>query len=228
MRNMRIRTLGLALVAVFAMGAFASVAASATTLPELVNSKKEPLAKGTRITSRSGKTTLETKSGEKITCEKDKNTGEVTGEKTDKSEITFEGCTAFGLPCDTSGKVIVIHVTSKLAYINEKEKKVGLVLALETEPTITCGGIEKLKVRGDTICPLTPVNTLTKVFTLTCKGTKGVQEPTEYEEGGKKVKPPLNETEGSGLKKFKFEESDLNATDELEFGSPVEEVELEA
>jgi hypothetical protein len=224
---MRIKVLGLAVVAAFALSAIAS--ATAMALPEIVNSKGVALAAGTKITDRSGKSVLETIKGSKITCEKDKSAGEVTGARTAKNTITFEGCTAFGLGCNTSGKVIEIHVTSTVVYLNEKEKTVGIVLALEKEPTITCGGVQKLKVRGDTICPVSPVNTLTKVVTLACKQTKGVQEPLEYEEGGKKVKPPLNETEASGFpEKFAFTQSGLTSADELEFGSPVEEVEVKA
>jgi hypothetical protein len=220
---MRIKVLGLAVVAAFALSAIAS--ATAMALPEIVGGKLGP---GTKITDRSGASTLETKSGEKISCKKDVSSGEVTGARTAKNTITFEGCTAFGLSCNTGGKVVEIHVTSTVVYLSEKEKTVGIVLALEKEPTITCGGIQKLKVRGDTICPVSPVNKLTKIVTLACKATKGVQEPLEYEEGGVKVKPPLNETEGSGLKKFAFIQSGLTSSDELEFGSPVEEVEVKA
>ena len=61
---------------------------------------------------------------------------------------------------------------------------------------------------------------LSKKATVTCKQTKGVQEPTEYEMAGANFKV-ITETEGKGTKTFAFEQSGLTGTDELEFEEEV-------
>jgi hypothetical protein len=222
------KTIGLVLTALFALTAFAASAASAA-LPEIVSGGVEVPA-GTPIKSKSAKSTLETKSGEKVSCTADTNAGEVTGPKTSKTTVTFTGCSAFGiLKCNTSGSAtgtIVLTSNVKLVYINKAAKEVGLAFELEKEVTIECTSSQKLHVRGGNIGKLTPVNTPTTKPTLTFAQTKGVQSPTEYEnEGGGKVKL-ITETSGEGLKKFPFEQSGLASTDELEFGSPVKTVEV--
>ncbi len=227
-----LKTMGLVVVALFAVSAFAVATASAA-LPELVSEGKELPAK-TPFKSKSGKSTLETKSGEKVSCTGDTNTGEITGPKTDVATVTFTGCSAFGiLKCSTTGAKageIILKAISKLVYISKAAHEAGLDLELEKELTIECTSSEKLKVRGSTIGVLTPVGEPAhEKLTLTfAQSSKGVQKPTEYEnESGGKV-TDITETKGEGLKKFEFEESGLVATDELEFGSPVKKVELRA
>jgi hypothetical protein len=217
----QIRTAGLILVAMLAIGALAAATASAA-LPELVNSKGEALVKK-KYTSKSGASTLETEKNGAVKCKEGTDTGESTGPKTGTSTVTFTGCESASIKCKTSGAKtgeIITKATSKLVYINEKEKTVGLALAA-TESTIECSILQKLKVRGSVIGVLTPVNTVAEEFTLTFKQKKGVQEPTEYEEEGKKVKD-ITETEGSGIKTFKFEPSGLETTDTLKFEEKVE------
>jgi hypothetical protein len=223
-----LKTIGLVLAAVFALTAFSAAAASAA-LPEIQFEGKEVPA-GTPIKSKSGKSTLETKSGEKVSCTADTNAGEVTGAKTSKTTVTFTGCTAFGiLKCNTTGAKsgeIILKSNVKLVYINKSAKEVGLAFELEKEVTIECTSSQKLHVRGGNIGKLTPVNSPTSKPTLTFAQTKGVQSPTEYEnESGGKVKL-ITETSGEGLKKFAFEQSGLSSTDELEFGSPAKTVEV--
>jgi hypothetical protein len=233
MENMRIRTILLALVAAFAMTAVASATASAALplLPLLVtlNSKGEPedlsitLFKGT-----SGASSFETKSGESVKCKADTITGKITGLSTDEAEIKFTGCTAVGglLKCKSTGGAsgeIVLKVTSLLVWINVAKEEPGEDDILPSGGlTIECTGLasETLHVRGSTICPTT--KTLSTKATITCTATKGVQAPTEYEmEGGSKVKD-ITETEGTGTKKFAFEQSGLTGTDSLEFDEPVQ------
>jgi hypothetical protein len=218
MREMRIKMIGLTAIAMLAISAIATAAASAA-LPEQVP------ASGT-FTATSGKSTFETKSGEKVVCEEDKASGEITGAKTDKSTITFSKCEAFGLKCKSKGAAsgeIVLKMNSELVYINKSKKEVGNILTLAEELTIECTVLQKLKVKGATLCPITPVNTKTKTFTLTCTETKGVQQPTEYENSsGVKVKAPITETKGEGLKSFAFEQSGLEGTDTLTFATESE------
>jgi hypothetical protein len=223
-----LKLIGLVLTAVFAVTAFSATAASAT-LPEITFEGKE-VAVGTPIKSKSGKSTLETKSGEKVSCTADTNSGEVTGVKTSKTTVTFTGCSAFGiLKCSTTGAKsgeIILKSNVKVVYISKSAKEVGLAFELEKEVVIECTSSEKLHVRGGNIGKLTPVNSPTSKPTLTFAQTKGVQSPTEYEnESGGKVKL-ITETSGEGLKKFAFEQSGLSSTDELEFGSPAKTVEV--
>ncbi len=206
----RIRMIGLALVAVFAMSAVVVSAASAA-LPEQLP------ATGT-FSGTSGASTFETKSGEKVKCTSDAITGEITGAKTSKSKITFKGCEAFGFKCNSSGAAsgeIVLNVTGELVYIMKATKEVGLLNTLTAELTIKCSAFQTLKVKGSTLCPITPVNVKTTKYTVACKETKGVQEPVNYEPASALVKAPITETKGEGLKNFAFEQSALSGTDTL-------------
>jgi hypothetical protein len=82
-------------MAMAAMSAIASATASAS-LPEWTPTIDN-------FTAKSGKSTLETVSGEKIVCKEDKVTGERTSAKTGKATITFIGCEANGLKCNSAG-----------------------------------------------------------------------------------------------------------------------------
>ena len=206
----RIRMIGLALVAVFAMSAIVASAASAA-LPE-------QLPATGKFTGTSGASTFETLKGEKVKCTSDTITGEITGAKTSKSTITFKGCEGLGLKCNTSGAgsgEIVLNVTGTLVYIMKSTKEVGLLNTLGAALTIKCTAFETLVVRGSTLCPITPVNTKTTKYKVVCKATKGMQEPANYEPGSELIKAPVTETEGKGLISFPFEESGLTGTDEL-------------
>ena len=218
----QIKTIGLVFVAVLAMVAVTSATASAA-LPELVNKEGKEVVKK-KFTGSSGESVFETKAGEKVKCSKGTSNNEVTGLKTQTVENKFTGCSASILKCKTKGAAggeIVIKLEAKLVYISEKEKTVGVDLVLPGTLTIECTGLvsETLVVRGSTICPTTTA--LSKTATLTCKDTKGKQEPSEYEEGGKKIKD-VTETEGKGIKNFAFEESGLSSTNTLTFEEEVE------
>lgn len=209
---MNIRTMVLSLLATCAIGAVASASASAA-LPEQVP------ASG-KLTISSGASVFETKAGEKVSCTKDSGSGEITGAKTSTGTVTFEGCTAsllgVKIKCQTGAEGdIVTELKNELVYINKSKKEVGLDSVLAKELTIKCGSFETLKVKGSTICPISPINTKTKTLTLSCKQKKGVQEPTEYENAkGEKVKD-ITETKGEGLKTFAFEQSGLESTETL-------------
>ncbi len=229
MRNSYMRRALLAFVAVLAMSAVASSTASAkTTMPELVN-LAGTLPVKTGFTSTSGESTFETKSGESVKCKADTNKGKVTGNSTDEAEIKFTGCSAVSglLKCKTKGAAageIVLKVKSELVWLDKAEEAdPGEDLILPSEGvTIECTGLasETLKVKGSTLCPITPFNTFTTMFTLTCKATKGLQEPSLYFLGGKEIED-ITETEGSGTKKFSFEKSGLTGTDLLTFEEDV-------
>jgi len=210
---MNIRTMVLSLLATCAICAVTSASASAA-LPEQVP------ASG-KLTISSGASVFETKAGEKVSCTKDSGSGEITGAKTSTGTVTFESCTAtfagLKFKCSTGSTEgnIVTELKNELVYINKAKKEVGLDSVLAKELTIKCGGFETLKVKGSTICPISPINSKTKTLTLTCTQKKGVQEPTEYEnEKGEKVKD-ITETKGEGLKSFAFEPSGLQSTETL-------------
>jgi hypothetical protein len=229
MRSIRITAILVTLVAATAMSAIASAAASAAVplLPLLLSKTNGSLVK-TSFKGTSGASSFETKSGESVKCKADTITGKITGLSTDEAEIKFTGCTAVGglLKCKTTGAAageIVLKVTSLLVWISVAKEEPGEDDILPSAGlTIECTGLasETLHVRGSTICPST--KTLSVKATITCTATKGVQAPTEYEmEGGVKVKD-ITETEGTGTKKFAFEQSGLTGTDSLEFEEEVQ------
>jgi hypothetical protein len=224
-RNTRIITLVLALAAVFAFG---TVAVAAASPPELVNKEGKEVVKKKFTDKTTGESTFETKSGEKVKCKAGTSTGEVTGLKTQNVTNTFTSCSTLGglAKCGSKGAKsgeIILKLTATLVFLNEKEAKVGVDLNLPENAVLECPsllGTETLTVKGSTLC--TTTTALSKTATIACKlsSTKGKQEFTEYEEGGKKVKD-ITETEGKGPKEFKFEESGLTNTDELTFEEEV-------
>jgi hypothetical protein len=202
---MRIKLVGLALLAVFAIGAVGAVSASAAELTPFPNTFK--------ISGK--KSTFETKSGEKVVCEAVSGSGEVTTAKTGTATISFTECEAFGFRCKSKGAKageIVLKVGTEVVDINKAKGEVGNINKLTEELTIECTVLQKLKVKGATLCPITPVGKKGTEFTVTCKETKGVQEPTKYEGG-----EAITETKGEGLKTFGFEQSALEGTDTLTF-----------
>ncbi len=223
--KLQVRMFGLALIAVFAMAAIASATASALpALPQLVNKEEKSLVKA-GFKGTSGASTFETKSGESVKCTADKITGKITGPSSDEAEVKFTGCNAVGglLKCKTKGAAsgeIVLKETSTLVWLNEAKEEPGEDFSLPATLTIECTGLasETLEVKGGTLCPTTKA--LSLKATVTCKQSKGVQEPTEYEMEGTKFKV-ITETEGKGTKAFKFEQSGLTGTDELEFEEEV-------
>jgi hypothetical protein len=211
--NTRIRIMVLALVSVVTLSATAVATASAAEIEQLPPSGK--------FTVSSEKSTFETHSKEAVKCKKDSGSGEITGAKTDKSKVTFEGCTGpLGVTCTSSGAKsgdIETEVNSELSWLNKAENKVGVKLALAKEIAIKCSFVE-LKVKGSTLCPIEPVNTSTATFKIICKQTAGKQEFTELEnESGTKIKSITETNKGSG-----FEESALESTETLTFTAAAE------
>jgi hypothetical protein len=251
----RIRIIGLALVAVFAMSVVTSATASAA-LPEFETSgvcEKGPVAKKwhfetsacttvsagntgefgqTTFTATSGTGKLVTKAGRTIECTSDSNWGELSEPKSDRVRVTFSGCKSatFGVACNTAGAASGVIETkplkSTLVYINEKvtPKTVGDLLEPESGnfAEIKCS-LEEIIVKGSVIGKI-PAENAGKEKQINVKRTKveivfaqtgGVQNPTEYESGGVKVKPPTMGSEGKGLEPFAFEQSAEETIDNL-------------
>jgi hypothetical protein len=207
-RNTRMMTTLLALCAIALMSAVATATASAA-LPE-----QSPATGTFKVTS--GKSAFQLSNEEKVTCTGDTGEGKLTGAKTSESTVKFEGCEALGFKCSSSGAksgVIETSIDSTLVYLAKEgkaTKTVGEDLQLAKEVSITCL-IVTLKVKGSTLCPLTPINTKTKSLTLTCKQTKGIQEYTEYENEKGEILKDITETTKSG----KTFQSGLESTESL-------------
>jgi hypothetical protein len=190
----RIRMAGLALVAVFAIGAIASASASAA-LPEF---KPVP----TKFTFTSGKSVLEQKGGlSPIECAKDESAGtnEITTEKKGKFDVLFleckvaltgEQCT--GLNDTTAGSILALG-EFHLFYINKETKDVGQALLLQ-EVHFECAGpfVKLVAVRGCVVGLITPINTKTTKFTLTLAQKGGVNEFTTFEKESCKLESSIN------------------------------------
>jgi hypothetical protein len=200
-------------VAAFAFSAVVSASASAV-LPEFSGTFPTSIKKA--VFTKEAK--LETKSGSTVKCTSFEVTGTLKAAKELESTIAFKGCTAsFGAKCTNTANPEEIKVTAGgiPVYYEKLSKEVG-IRALPRElgnqyTEFTCAGISKVKVRanaalGGLLCSITPVNTSTTKYTLTCNGSaiKGVNEITEYEnEKGEKVKSFLESSVGGGA----FEQS---------------------
>src|SRR5580704_3450139 len=152
----RIRIVGLTLVAVFAIGTMATAGALAAA-PEFYHCvkktggkfaagctsagtayEKEPVTAGSKIkfTSKSsgeGHFYVPSSLKVKLSCEKDKDEGEITGPKTVKNMVvTFEGCKALNeetnekcevhSPGPLKNEIVTTKVEDTLGYIKKSEK----------------------------------------------------------------------------------------------------------
>ena len=173
----RLKVLGLALVAVFAMSAVASATASAAN-PELVKEGKAGTALVKNIVTSKNKTgsaiSLVTVSGTKITCTAF--TGKSTAstvKKTVKATVKFTGCENTGtkVKCKggpgavNAGEINTNELEGELGYISSAEKTVGIELwpssrtATEKEKhtfealfvEFECSVLAKSKVKGAVI-----------------------------------------------------------------------------
>jgi hypothetical protein len=199
---MRFATIGVLLMAVFALSAVAS--ASAAELEQV------PPEGGFKVLS--GASTFITSGGTELKCEKDSGSGKLLGAKLDDSDVTFEKCKADGVSCTSSGAKsgnIETTVMSELVWLNKSTQKAGQKLLLTKPVKITCL-IVSVEVVGSTLCPIEPVNTKTSKIVLPCKAgsKKGQQEFTTYlNEAGEKF---------SGITFSNGEESALTSTETLD------------
>jgi hypothetical protein len=182
----RLRIIGLALFALFALGAFAASMASA----------EEGILPNTVTGSGEGKTaTLETTNKEKISC-KTVNILEIkhTTDQKGTANLHFEGCLAEGaLPANSLGDasgVILSKVNLLICLVEPKTLVFGLLIAAVALPEhIEVPSVGQLVlVKGAVIAKLTSASK-GKEFTFSLKGTKGEQsEAPECEINGTKFK----------------------------------------
>jgi hypothetical protein len=173
-----IKLVGLCLAAALLVSAAATATAWAEA-PEFGSEVKE----GSRdFSSKGGTFTLETTKGERITCEKETNTGELEAiptKKLRKISVGFKECTTTVANkvylCGTLGfgpEIRTFELLGRIGYVKKAEMKVGLLLNPEEgaanpkdliaevecirpgEPTLL------IKVKGSVIALITPVNKL--------------------------------------------------------------------
>jgi hypothetical protein len=160
----RIRIIGLALVAVVALSAFAS--ASAFAAPEF---KGEGAVAGTTFTSTSGAGKME--GTETIKCSASTSSGEITSATTvGKVVVTFTGCEDKGKKCKSSsgaaaGEIKTVSLKGELGEVASAEAASGVGELLTPESGSKYVSIESctlfaVEVTGSVIGEVTPINTL--------------------------------------------------------------------
>lgn len=190
----QLRMIGLMLLAVFALGAFA--ASTAFAEEGLLPQQKEKVASGT-----GGAGTLETLAGKKITCEKVEILSILFLKESDihgTADLHFKGCKAENLfsantLLDEPG-VILVKVLFLICLTKPAESKFGMLIEAEKEATthIEVPGLgQLLLVKGAVIAENTSANK-GKEFVLNLEGSKGTQKvATSCEIAGKKLSHTL-------------------------------------
>jgi|SRR5579875_1267244 len=178
----------------------------------------------------------------KVECGSDSGAGEFSGFRSiEKLTFTFKGCTSsvktllgtVSLTCSSSGagagEIKTNELVAKPVWINQTSGVVGI----DFSPAASSGGLfatflckgsfveETLKVSGSLLCKAEPLNVVTTEMTITCSQSGGVQNPTEYEEGGTKHVDYL-ETTGSGTSSFGPVQSGEQTTDKVKFQKKIE------
>lgn len=189
---LRIRTLGLALVAVLALSAVAASVASAAG-PEF----KGPFPKP--FTATSVNTYLNQASG-LYKCGSSISEGTITGAKAGLVTIRFQECHIHGyVPCQSAGAKQEEEVTStlhmELGYIKKPAPtEVGVALESTSGPTgvvlaMECRTpeektLEPMVYKGAVMGLLRPINTATDKFTLKfAEGAEGLEQQVHKFEG---------------------------------------------
>jgi hypothetical protein len=201
----RLKVLGLALAAVFAVSALVATSAMAV-LPEIeIISGPQTLKSAKKAESPND--LLETTSGKKVECTNDASTSKLGASPTKELKevkVTFTGCTSSFGTCTSSGaasgEIKVNELIGTVGYINKTTtpKEVGVSLT----PVVSGGlfaefkcGIATVKVgekagsgSGDSVIgKLTPVETATAKVNLVFSQSVGKQIPEKFEGGAKDV-----------------------------------------
>jgi hypothetical protein len=221
----RIRIIGLALVAVFALAAVAAATASAAA-PEFVPANgKFPVS--VKFTSGAG--TLEAEGGHTVSCKHDSGAGTIENAKTiAKAVIKFTGCTTNIIgedECKTAGKakgeIVTNTLAAKLVFDNKEKTSVALLAANEKGPAelyaeFECLGLETIKVKGSVLLLVTTLNTSTNLIKTSAKQTGGKPEDTSYwNEAGTELLTDKMETKGEGFLAFGYVESGISGTGDI-------------
>ncbi len=181
-----IRTMGLALVAVFLLGAVTASGASATQ-PE---AEPEGGTFPVTFTGTGGAGTLETLDGaHTVKCTGQSSTGEITSKTQSKATLKFTGCSSSGATCTTAGEpsgTVTSKVVGELVYTGASKNIAAVWFKPASGSTFasfscTLFGIgTSVTVTEGVVCPVEPVNTSTSTLKIVCKQTKGMNEFMSY------------------------------------------------
>jgi hypothetical protein len=228
----RMRIIGLALVAVFALTAVMASAASAE-LPEF-QQKGKPLTKNLKFTSKSGVSILKTAAGS-IECASDTNNGEIdTKVEKDSKHVTvivkFKKCKSALGECKsgtTKGEIVTNKLVGWLFYINPVTKEVGIwfkALTGNRFAVFTCGttkieveSVEKVESGSCLAGRATPVNTESLTGMSEFKEAGGKQEIRKVTYEGKEIECELVTI--IGVNKLQSQQINL---DEIKYAKAVE------
>jgi hypothetical protein len=234
----RIKIIGLALVAVFAISAVAVASASAAE-PEFVWSGTT--GKFTAASEGTTKSILQTVGGSKVECSSNTATGTLKASPTKEAEkvfINFKGCTSALGECQSGavkGEVETKEGMATLGYLNKAATphQVGLNVqvagggAVNLIAEFKCG-LVTVKVRNAAIGEISPINAKVKHG---CKATKTCLKLIYTEAAGKQK---FTKFEGGAVEHLEssfggaFEESAEEAHDEVEPEAANGEVEIKA
>lgn len=197
MKRMRnLKTMGLALVAVFLLGAVAAAGASAST-PEF---KAEGEVAGITFTGSGGAGYLITKDGaHKVECSSNEHSGGKIKDanETEGTVVTFKGCkdAASGVSCNSAGKaagtIVTTTVNGELVYWGPEKNKAGIWLkpaSGSTFATFSCvffGSGTEITVTGGVVGQIGTINKSVTNNTLSFqvvepKAGEFAQEPRFY------------------------------------------------
>jgi hypothetical protein len=190
----RFRTVGLCLVAVFALGAVVASSASATLEPEFTGSFPNSFT-----SSSLGSSVLKTH-GESMTCAHLSNSGVITGPKMGSVDLAFSGCSLSNtFPCNSAGAASEEIRTSLLLMTPGYIKKgTPTEVGVQLEPATVGGAFteftchirigeepettELVEIKGAVIGRITSPNKQTLEFELSfSEGTGGVQSVAKFE-----------------------------------------------
>jgi hypothetical protein len=178
----RLKILGLALMAVFALAAVVQATANAAnmTLPEFLTR--------TGWTGTSGAGVLSTAAADEIQCAAGTNEGTMeASKKLGTFVIDFTGCKSnkpvSGVNCNSTGdaeKVILTHGSWHLVLNTISGVDHHLIWFL-IEPLVVKCSLFEFDISGNVLGLITPANTLTKVYHIEVFIKNGVQEDTGFE-----------------------------------------------
>jgi hypothetical protein len=178
----RFRLIGLALVAVFALGAMLS--ASAFALPQFLPIvEPNNTFNGTAV----GSAILENSAGTDVTCTAGKGNGGFETDTLGTFHIIFENCSSSGVKCTTEGDttgLILSEGSFHFVYdtLGTGETLGVAILFLPKETDFTClGGLLNNKVKGTVLCLIHTPLTSSKTHTFKCEGEpKGKAKEKKY------------------------------------------------
>ncbi len=149
-----------------------------------------------KFTGSGGKSTLETVSGQAVTCKHSTAKGEFTGTKAATAVVTFSQCERASTreSCQSSGasagEIVTGSLAGGLGFIKDEEPKesellVSVGMDLGREPSVLtaeCGtSREAVVVKGSVIAPITKIDKKSSAFMLAYAATMGKQLPEAFE-----------------------------------------------